>query len=135
MVREKKLKDGKVSGREDEIIDLLLATGGSENVKKISTASYLREFEELTYEEIVKKNIRPKKKKKKKDLSPRELNSWTLDWIQMSLYKDTGKEALSYCELKKNSGQKDDLREGMNRSQSEGMHIYRTNTEYLEGFR
>ena len=63
--RRKKLKDNKSYGGKNEISDLFLATAACEAIKKISWVTYPRELEKLTFnqiKEIIRKNIRPKKR-------------------------------------------------------------------------
>ena len=47
LARVKKSKYEKTNGEENKIIDLFLATTGSEAVKKLSTLAYSREFENI----------------------------------------------------------------------------------------
>ena len=62
--RDKKLKDDKEKGRENEITYLFLATAGCEAIMKVSTLAYPINLEDLTFEKISKiiRNMSPKKR-------------------------------------------------------------------------
>ena len=65
LARVKKLRDRRSEGEENEITVVFLTTAGCEAIQKISTMAYPRNLEELTFQEIsevIKRNIRPKKK-------------------------------------------------------------------------
>ena len=65
LARAKKLRDRRSKGEQNEITEMFLATVGYEAIQKVSTMAYPRNLEELTFKEInelIKRNIRPKKR-------------------------------------------------------------------------
>ena len=65
LARVKKVRDRRNEGEQNEITDIFLATAGCEAIQKVSTMSYPRNLEEMTFKEIrevIKKNTRPKKR-------------------------------------------------------------------------
>ena len=65
LARVKKLIDRRSEGEQNEITDMFRATAGWEAIQKVSTIAFPRNLEELTFKEIgevIKRNIRPKKR-------------------------------------------------------------------------
>ena len=87
LARVKKLKDQNVSGEENEITDLFLASAGCEAIKKISVMVYPKIPEDLTDEEIstiIKRNVCRKQKlvvaERMKFLETRQNPNETVMW-------------------------------------------------------
>ena len=65
LARVKKLRVRRSEGEQNEITDMFFATAGCEAIQKVSTIAYPRNLEELTFKEfgeVIKRNIRSKKR-------------------------------------------------------------------------
>ena len=65
LARVMKLRDRRSEGKQNEITDMFLATAGYEEIQEVSAIAYRKNLEELTFKEIgevMKRNIRPKKR-------------------------------------------------------------------------